>query len=102
VGDAKRSGASGLDQGAVAQIFEVPVGSAGSSPKGADARFLFKVLDSIVPPIDPAAPETKRLHNGYQNALAEDILSAYLAKAGARIGAKINQAALQAATGAGF
>ncbi len=99
VGDAKRSGATGLAPDMVAAVFDVAVGGAGSAPSGGDGRILFKVLDSVVPPLDPSAPEAVQLGNTYRDQLSEDILSAYLAKVGARLGAKVNQNAARAAVG---
>ena len=99
VGDAKRAGATGLDNSAVAKIFDVPVGSAGSAPAGATSRTLFKVLDSSVPPLDPEAPETKQIEDRYRVSLQDSIINAYLGKLGSRLGTKVNQEALRASAG---
>ena len=96
VGDAKRAGATGLDNSAVAKIFDVPVGSAGSAASGATSRTLFKVLDSSVPPLDPEAPETKQIEDRYRVSLQDSIINAYLGKLGSRLGTKLNQEALRA------
>ena len=99
VGDAKRAGATGLDNSAVAKIFDVRVGSAGSAASGATSRTLFKVLDSSVPPLDPEAPETKQIEDRYRVSLQDSIINAYLGKLGSRLGTKVNQEALRASSG---
>ncbi len=99
-GSAKRAGAPGLSNEVVMKVFDVPVGAAGSAAKGDDARVLFKVLDSIVPPLDPQAPEAVQMADRYRTSLSEDVLGTYLAKVGSRLGAKVNQEALRNAVGA--
>ncbi len=101
VGDARRAGAQGLPPGAVAKVFDVSVGAAGSAPMGPTSRLLFKVLDSATPPLDPDAPATKQLGARYGASLGDGIVNAYLGVLGAKLGIKVNQAAVQAASGAG-
>ena len=98
VGDAKRAGAANLPSGVVVKAFDVPVGSAGSAPTGATARTLFKVLDSVTPPLDPDAEGTKRIQQRYGAALQDAVINDYLGSLGARLGTKVNQAAVQQAT----
>ena len=98
--DAKRGGAADLSSEAVAQVFDGPVGKVGSAPQGADARILFKVTGSTVPPLDPKAPQSAQLDDRYRAQLAEDILGTYLAHVGAAVGVKINQTAVRSAAGA--
>lgn len=102
VGDAKRAGATGLAPGVVARVFDVPVGATGSAPTGPESRVVFKVLDSATPPLDPDAPATKRIEDRYGASLQDGIVNDYLATLGAKLGTKVNQAAVQAASGAGF
>ncbi len=99
VGDAKRSGASGLAPGVSAAAFEVPVGRAGSAASGPDGRAVFKVLDSVTPPLDPESPEAVQANDRYRDLMSDDILGLYLAKVGAKLGAKVNQDAVRAAVG---
>ncbi len=99
IGDAKRAGAAGLDNSAVAKIFDVPVGSAGSAAAGAASRTLFRVLDSTVPPLDPEATETKQIGERYRVSLQDSIINAYLGKLGSKLGTKVNQEALRASAG---
>ena len=102
VGDAKRAGAPGLLPGVAARVFDVPVGAAGSAPTGATTRVLFKVLDSVTPPLDPDAPATKQIAQRYAASLQDGVLNDYLGVLRAKLGATVNQGALQAASGAGY
>ena len=103
VGDARRAGAAGLPSGVVAKAFDVPVGAAGSAPTGPTARTLFKVLDSVTPPLDPDAEGTKRIEQRYGAGLQDAIINDYLGTLGAKLGTKVNQAAVQqASSGAGY
>ncbi len=102
VGDAKRAGATGFPAGVVSRFFDVAVGSAGSAATGATSRTLFKVLDSATAPLDPEAPATKQLEQRYGAALQDAIINDYLGTLGAKLGTKVNQAAVQAASGTGF
>ena len=98
VGDAKRAGAPNLPAGVAAKAFDVPVGAAGSAPTGPTARTLFKVLDSVTPPLDPDAEGTKRIQQRYGAALQDAVINDYLGSLGARLGTKVNQGAIQQAT----
>ena len=102
VADAKRAGATGLPAGVVARIFDVAVGSAGSAATGATSRTLFKVLDSATSPLDPEAPATKQIEQRYGAAIQDAIMNDYLGTLGAKLGTKVNQAAVQAASGTGY
>jgi peptidyl-prolyl cis-trans isomerase D len=98
VGDAKRAGAAGLPSAVVAKAFDVPVGSAGSAPTAATSRSLFKVLDSVTSPLDPDAQATKQIEQRYGTALQNAVINDYLGSLGARLGTKVNQAAVQQAS----
>ncbi|HWG06341.1 MAG TPA: peptidylprolyl isomerase, partial [Beijerinckiaceae bacterium] len=99
--DVKRAGEEDLAPGVVAQIFNVPV-DAVSSAAGTDlTRVVFKVLDSVVPPLDPESTETKTDTNNLKSAFANDILGGYLAKLQADVGLTVNQSVLDNAVGSG-
>ncbi|RYC31743.1 peptidylprolyl isomerase [Lichenibacterium minor] len=103
VADAKRAGAAGLPPGVVAKAFDVPVGSAGSAATGPTGRTLFKVIDSVTPPLDPDAENIKRIAQRYGAALQDAVINDYLGTLGAKLGTKVNQAAVQqASSGAGY
>ena len=57
----KRAGAPGLAERTRRQSLRRACRSGGLGPHGRDARMMFKVLDSVVPPLDPQAP---RKHAG--------------------------------------
>ena len=98
IGDAKRSGAEGLDAQTLAKVFDAKADGAGSSATGPATRVLFKVLGSTVPVLDPDAPETKQLAARETASLQDGIINGYLAVMGQKLGAKVNQGAVQAAT----
>ena len=97
--DVRRQGGTGLDAATVAQVFDGPVGTIGSAPGDARTRVVFKVLGSVVPPLDPDAPQTGQIDSQYQTWLAEDMLSGYLNELQAKVGVKVNPQAFQAAIG---
>lgn len=100
VADAKRAGTPGLPAGVVARVFDVPVGGAGSAPTGPASRTLFKVLDSVTPPFDPDADASKHLAQRYGAALQDAVVTDYLGTIGAKLGTRVDQAAVRAASGA--
>ena len=102
IGDAKRSGAEGLDAATLAKVFDAKVDGAGSAATGPATRVLFKVLGSTVPVLDMDAADTKQLASRYAVSLQDGIINGYLAVMGAKLGAKVNQAAVQAATSTGY
>ena len=99
VGDAQRKGQADLPQGVVASVFNVGIGGAGSgaAPGG---RLVFKVLDSVVPPLDMDATETKTMDQQLRSALGNDIFSQYAAQLQSEAGVQINAAILRQVTGA--
>jgi peptidyl-prolyl cis-trans isomerase D len=99
--DVKRSGSasSPLPQGAVAQIFNVPVKAAESAEAG-DGRIVFQVLRSTVPTMDEKSPELKKLGDQVNSSLNNEVLGEYLAQLQKDVGLSVNRQALRAATGA--
>ena len=61
---------------------------------------MFKVTDVVVPPVDLASEDVKKLKENLQRAEMEEQLSAYIAKIESEIGVTINQNAFAVATGA--
>ena len=98
INDVKRDGAKKLPPGVVAQIFNVPVGGAGSGA-AAGGRIVFSVLDSAVAPLDAEAPEARALAAQLREALADDLLAQYVAQAKAEAGVTINSALLRQLAG---
>jgi peptidyl-prolyl cis-trans isomerase D len=98
-GTVKRSGAEGLSQNAVVQIFNVGVGGTGSGIADGGSRLIFQVLDADVPPIDPQSPDFNKLTEQVKSALGDDLLAQYLGDLQHQIGVSINQHAVQTALG---
>jgi peptidyl-prolyl cis-trans isomerase D len=99
--DVRRGGAANLPAGVVAQIFNLPVGRAGSAAGDGLTRILFKVNDSVVPVFDPQSEEAKAIAVQLAQNLGNDLLLQYLAKVQTDLGVKINGAALNLAVGGG-
>ena len=99
VADVRRAGGTGLSPSVVAQAFNLPVEAAGSAPGEGETRVVFKILGSVVPPLDTEAPQTKQIQTQYQAWLADDLIGAYLTQVEGRIGVKIYQAAFNAVVG---
>ena len=64
-------------------------------------RFVFRVTDITVPPVDFASEQTKKLKESLQRALGDEQLAQYVTKLEKEIGTSINEAAFEQATGAG-
>lgn len=94
-----RSGGDGLSPATVAQVFGTPVGGAGVALADKSGRVVFKVTGATTPPLDPKSPNLAKLLPQLQTAAADDLLNEYLAGLQQRLGLRINQAALRAATG---
>jgi hypothetical protein len=97
----RRSGGTGINAATVTAVFGVPVDGAGSAGGADDTRVVFKVLGSTVPVLDPDTPQTEQIKVQYQNAFADELLSAYLNEEQSRLGVRINPAAFNAAIGSG-
>ncbi|MGL4261435.1 MAG: peptidylprolyl isomerase, partial [Afipia sp.] len=67
---------------------------------GGSEWIVFKVTDVVVPPVDLASEDVKKLTEGLRRAEMEEQLTAYIAKLETEIGVTINQNAFATATGA--
>jgi peptidyl-prolyl cis-trans isomerase D len=93
--------ASSLPEGAVARVFGLPIGEIGSASGADQSRIIFKILSSEVPPIDTGSDAMKSIGDQLRSAMAEDLVSQYLAALQLQLGVKINEPAVRAATGGG-
>jgi peptidyl-prolyl cis-trans isomerase D len=93
----KRSGAPGLSQNEVAQIFDRKVGSFGSAVDAAGDRIIFKVADAKVPPLDPKTPEYAKTIEDVKTGIGEDVVAEYLGQWEHKLGVSLNQQALRTA-----
>lgn len=85
----------------VAAAFRTAKDSAGQvEGSGTSEWIVFKVTDVVVPPVDLASEDVKKLKENLQRAEMEEQIAAYVAKLEAEIGVTINQNAFAVATGA--
>ena len=61
---------------------------------------MFRVTDVIVPPVDLASDEVKKLKETLQRSLNDEQVAQYVGKIESEIGTSINQAAFAQVTGA--
>lgn len=88
----------GLPAEAVNRIFATPVGQAGSAPSG-DGRLLFKVTSATAPPLVTSTQEAAQVEAQMRLAMADDLVSEYIAEVQRGMGVTINQEALRRAIG---
>lgn len=85
----------------VAAVFHTPKDGVGQTEgSGASEWIVFKVTDVVVPPVDMASEDVKKLTESLRRAQMEEQLTAYIAKLETDIGVTINQNAFAVATGA--
>ena len=94
-----RSGGGDLAPGVVAQIFNLPVGRAGSAAGEGLTRILFKINDAVVPSFDPSSEQAKAIAGQLSQNLGNDVLLQYIGKLQTDLGVKINGSALTLAVG---
>lgn len=85
----------------VAAAFRTPKDGVGQvEGVGASEWIVFKVTDIVVPPVDLASDDVKKLKENLQRAAMEEQIAAYIGKLETEIGISINQSAFAVATGA--
>ncbi|MGL4558147.1 MAG: peptidylprolyl isomerase, partial [Afipia sp.] len=85
----------------VTAAFRTPKDGVGQTEgSGGSEWIVFKVTDVVVPPVDLASEDVKKLTEGLRRAEMEEQLTAYIAKLETEIGVTINQNAFATATGA--
>lgn len=95
--DVKRIGTTDVAAAVVAQVFNVPVGGAGSAAPDSQSRIVFKVNDSVTPPVDPDSDTSKAIVGELREQISEDVLSEYLDKLQSDEGVSVNQGAMASA-----
>lgn len=92
----KRGQASGpLAAAAVDVVFRTAKDAVGKAEAGEPGeQVVFRVTDLVVPNIDLASEDAKRIVEALNRGLSEDILGEYIAKLESEIGVTINQSAL--------
>ncbi len=101
VADVRRIGQNSIPPGVVARVFSLPTGAAGSAEGTTQSRFIFKILDSVVPVLDKDSDIAKTIRTQLQQGYMGDILAEYVDRLRADAGVTINEDVLRAATGAG-
>jgi peptidyl-prolyl cis-trans isomerase D len=85
----------------VTAVFRTPKDGVGQTEgTGPSEWIVFKVTDIVVPPVDLASEDVKKLTENLRRAEMEEQLGAYIAKLETEIGVTINQNAFAVATGA--
>ena len=95
----RRTEPSSLSQGAVVRVFGLPVGEVASAAGDGQSRIVFKILDSITPPMEADSDVMKSLGEQLRSALTEDLITQYLAALQTQTGVRINEAAVRAVVG---
>ncbi|NIX77168.1 SurA N-terminal domain-containing protein [Microvirga terricola] len=96
---ARNAAKDDLTSEAVNRIFSIPVGKAGNTANGTDARAIFKVTSATVPPLVTTTQEAQRFETQLRNSMSDDLINQYIAQARQDLGVTINQQALRQATG---
>ena len=99
VDDLKRSGNGSVPQAVALKAFDTPIKGFAVADGDAGTRVLFQVLDSVTPPSDANPVEARQIGEQYGSLLAEDVLTAFLARQQGTVGIKINPQALSTAVG---
>jgi len=96
----KRNSTEPVPAGAVAEMFRTPKDGVASAIGAAPTqRIVFRVTGITVPPFNAEAPESKKLMETLRSGFSEDLLKQYVAQLETDFGVKINQAAMNQATG---
>jgi len=91
----------GTPEPLVAAVFRTPKDSSGQVPGGnATEWIVYKVTDVVVPPVDMASEDVRKLKENLQRAEMEEQVAAYVSKLEGEIGVTVNQNAFNVATGA--
>jgi len=92
--------AGGLPQAVTEAAFTTGKGETGvAESDNGDRRYLFRVTDISVPPIDPQGASPEQLKANLQNSYADDIIGQYIAKVENDVGVSINQQAVNQVVG---
>ncbi|MCA1458021.1 SurA N-terminal domain-containing protein [Bradyrhizobium sp. BRP22] len=90
----------GLPESVVSAAFRTAKDSVGQATGAGSERIVFRVTDIIVPPVDLASEDVKKLKEALQRGLTDEQVAQYVNKIENNIGTTINQAAFAQVTGA--
>ncbi|KQZ01015.1 peptidylprolyl isomerase [Pseudolabrys sp. Root1462] len=92
--------AAGLPPAVSEAAFSTGKGEAGvADSDNGDRRYLFRVTDVSVPPIDPQGASPEQLKANLQNSYADDIIGQYITRIESDVGVSINQQAVNQVVG---
>jgi peptidyl-prolyl cis-trans isomerase D len=91
---------------APAKLVEAVFKTAKGAPASAEGenetqRYVYRVIDIVDPPLDPASPDIKQLSSTLQTSFADDVIGEYIGKLENDFGVNINQAAVNQVIGGG-
>jgi peptidyl-prolyl cis-trans isomerase D len=95
----REASVAGVPSSAITAAFRVAKDGVGQSGSGGEWT-VFKVTDVVIPPVDLASDEVKKLQETLQRGLADEQIAQYVTKIESVIGTSINQAAFAQVTGA--
>jgi peptidyl-prolyl cis-trans isomerase D len=100
----KRGQASGpLSATAIDAVFRTPKDAAGkTSGTQPGEQVLFRVTDIVVPALDPASSDYKRMVETLNRSLSDDLLGEYVGRLESEVGVTINHSALNQVLGGGI
>jgi len=91
----------GVPSAAITAAFRTPKDGVGQTPGfGGSEWIVFRVTDVVVPPVETASEELKKLKDTLQRGLTDELVAQYVNKIESQIGTTINQAAFAQVTGA--
>lgn len=95
----REASVAGVPSSAITAAFRVAKDGVGQSGSGSEWT-VFKVTDVVIPPVDLASDEVKKLQETLQRGMADEQVAQYVTKIESVIGTSINQAAFAQVTGA--
>jgi peptidyl-prolyl cis-trans isomerase D len=95
----REASVAGVPSSAITAAFRVAKDGVGQSGSGGEWT-VFKVTDVVIPPVDLASDEVKKLQETLQRGMADEQVAQYVTKIESVIGTSINQAAFAQVTGA--
>ncbi|TKW79487.1 MAG: peptidylprolyl isomerase [Bradyrhizobium icense] len=95
----REASVAGVPSSAITAAFRVAKDGVGQSGSGSEWT-VFKVTDIVIPPVDMASDEVKKLQETLQRGMADEQVAQYVTKIESVIGTSINQAAFAQVTGA--
>jgi peptidyl-prolyl cis-trans isomerase D len=90
----------GVPGGVIEAAFRTPKDAAAQAPGGGGELIVYRVTEVVVPPIDLASEDIKKLKETLLKSLSEEQVAEYVTKLESQIGTSINQSALAQVTGA--